>query len=222
MNIFVANNLSSTKTLIFFQGPSLTQSFPFLYSPSAITTFISSASSASATPDTNSNIQDFTKQAHHEPKKLQTDQDLDQSSSPSSGDGNEVVPSIIQKKITKILRKIQFITQFSSGGENGGSNSNNGGGEPSDFDDFFKDDDDEEETEAQTTEASEENNDKKGEVEEITVSASSTTTTTTEKPSKYSVSPSSIAVFFMELVGTVMGLFYGAAAQIGNGQNARA
>lgn len=86
------------------------------------------------------------------------------------------------------------------------------------FDDFFKDEDEEEE---QVTEAVQEN-DKKEEVEEFTVSASSTTSTSTEKPSKYSVSPSSIAVFFMELVGTVMGLFYGAAAQIGNGQNARA
>lgn len=85
----------------------------------------------------------------------------------------------------------------------------------SDLDDFFKDDDDEEEVQQEEATEANESNDKKEEVEEFTVS------TTTEKPSKYSVSPSSIAVFFMELVGTVMGLFYGAAAQIGNGQNAR-
>lgn len=88
-----------------------------------------------------------------------------------------------------------------------------------DFDDFFKD---EEEEEAETTTQGDENevNSRKSEVEEITVSAS--TTTSTEKPSKYTVTPSSIAVFFMELVGTVMGLFYGATAQLGQGQNVRA
>lgn len=86
-----------------------------------------------------------------------------------------------------------------------------------DFDDFFKDDDDEEMEEATMKGEEEAVNEKKGEVEEITVS----TTTSTAKPSKYSVSPSSVAVFFMELVGTVMGLFYGAAAQLGQGQNVK-
>lgn len=130
-----------------------------------------------------------------------------------------MVPSIIQKKISKILRKIQLITQFSgSGSSSNGSGTTTTDGEISDFDDFFKDEDEEKGEGESITEAV---NDKKEEVEEITVGASSMLLSNTEEPSKYSVSPSSVAVFFMELIGTVMGLFYGAVAQIGNGQNSK-
>lgn len=193
-----------------------TESIPFLYNPSVITDFFSFATSASVTPsDTNSNIQDFTKQAHHhEPKKLQAGKQEDNI---SADNGNEVVPSIIQKKISAILRKIQYYTQFSNNANSGND------AEMNDFDDFFKDNDNddenkEEKEQGQVTEGNiDDEDDKNGEVEDITVSAANSITESRIPITEHTaLTPSSIAVFFMELVGTVMGLLYGATAQIGN------
>lgn len=184
-----------------------------------ITDFISSASAASSSSGPSDNIADLTKSAR--PKKLQDDKhpdnddDFFRNLDLTAGDPqtqNDVVPDIIQKKIGNILRKIQFFTSLSGSGRPGGGNAD-GEGSLEDFDDEF------DEEPAGTTEKTEQDGgDKKQQVEIVPETASEGQQQTgTEKPvepSKLTEAANNLAVFFMELIGSVVGLAYGAVAQI--------
>lgn len=199
---------------------------PFLYNPKVITDFLSSASAASGNPGPSQNIADFTKNAHHpRPEKLQVDPkpadpendddffkdvDLSPSEEPEmTNTQNEVLPGLLQKKVGKILRKIQLISSLSGNGNTPTTTSSESSDE--DFDTAFN----------ETIEEIADEDEKKEQVEIVTV-ANNNKQVVTEKPtndaqSNFQASPGSFAVFLMELVGSIFGLAYGAAAQLTQG-----
>lgn len=189
---------------------------PFLVNPQIITDFISSASAASAQSEPSENISDYTKQT--KPKKLveakSTEQDLLEAlmeeEPPGDSNGqNDVLPTLVQKKIGKVLRKIQLITRLSNNGAD--NQGNEGGGDLDDFADEFDDS-----TEV-TTEAAAEEVEVDKEVEEVVTEVQQPPVATTVKPGisgNFMETANNIGVFFMELIGSIVGLAYGAVAQI--------
>lgn len=132
---------------------------------------------------------------------------------------NEALPSFIHKKIGKILHKLQLISVF----RKTVLNSNDG------VENENKEDEERSGNEKENINQEDNQNEKEDKAENKTetnlilperlqlLENSIEEEETEEKPPK--INPSSIGVFFMELLGTIVGLAYGAAAHISNATN---
>ncbi|KAK9883976.1 hypothetical protein WA026_004911 [Henosepilachna vigintioctopunctata] len=91
---------------------------PFLHN---IATFLTSASGSSSLPEKTENIADLRKfrDSYFEKQQVSPrahDNEFSFDEDPQTNNG--VVPTIIQKKVTKLLRKLAFITMFVNSGSN--------------------------------------------------------------------------------------------------------
>lgn len=132
---------------------------------------------------------------------------------------NEALPSLVQKKIGKILNKLQLISTL-RGSPNHRGVTNNNDNDGDDFE-FSVDDDNEDDVFKATTFQPnfEQENLLEGDNKENAKQKSTNRATflRAEPSNNFNVSPGNIVVFFMELVGTIAGLAYGAAAQLTDG-----
>nr|XP_022904860.1 uncharacterized protein LOC111416961 [Onthophagus taurus] len=142
---------------------------------------------------------------------------------PLNDDENQAVPGFIQKKIAKLFRKIQFFTSLANGFTTKKP-------EPDvDFEDIDNEDDfpKSNTTVMVTTESGEFSNSTFVENEVGISNATVYNKGNKEKEEldstarlqnvKYEFSPVGIGIYFMELVGSLIGLVYGAALQVSNG-----
>ncbi|XP_019878384.1 uncharacterized protein LOC109606262 isoform X6 [Aethina tumida] len=207
-------------------------STPFLYNPSSLPALISSASAPN--PSVNSNIADLRM------KKLERLQEEKEGPVEEEDvkvvEDNEAAPTLLQKKIGKILAKLRFIAQFSRFGNNEPSQ------EEDDFDKEFNDEGTSKNRTIIFTQTANEANEtakltQTADEVEPTASVESLeeleTPTKQDKPDRItiniqtdkikrespkgnlSIKPSDIGVFFMEVLGSILGLAYGAVAQAG-------
>lgn len=108
---------------------------------------------------------------------------------------NEALPSLVQKKIGKILQKLQFISSVRDS-VNVGRNAKitNDNNSTSDFDEIERD------------------------LDDVDLDDDSSQESNENKNSTSGFNVTSIGIFLAELVGTAVGLLIGAAAQFTNGQ----
>ncbi|EFA05417.1 hypothetical protein TcasGA2_TC015593 [Tribolium castaneum] len=175
---------------------------PFLYNaPQALTSFVSSASAASSGPQ--GNIADLRRQ----PAKLQDELDNDdffkdeedslQQPEVEEEMPNDAPPGIFRQKINKLIQKYRFFTSLTNSAT------------PSNDDDFQREFDD----------FDKEFEEDVGKNNNLTENLGYFYNKPSVKSGKQEASasrfsPSNIGVFFMELIGSLVGLVYGAAAQL--------
>ncbi|XP_044261663.1 uncharacterized protein LOC123009427 [Tribolium madens] len=171
---------------------------PFLYNaPQTLTSFISSASAASSGPQ--GNIADLRRQ----PAKLQDEIDddffkdeEDNLQQPEVEEmQNDAPPSLFRQKINKIIQKYRFFSSLTNSAT------------PSNDDDFQREFDD-------FDKEYEEDVNKNNLTENLGYFYNKPVKNAKQEASTSRFSPANIGVFFMELIGSLVGLVYGAAAQL--------
>jgi hypothetical protein len=191
--------LFNTALQNFFQFVQQTLSSPFLYSaPQALTSLISSASAGSGPV---LNVADL---RGDKPLKLQDsldDDDFFKDSIDAVQNGeemkDEMPPSLLQRKINKIVQKIRFVMMLTN--------------TPSPSDDEFQKEQDEFDKEFEQDFGKQDLVEGSGYFYDKPVQKSAKQEASAGRGT---FNPSDIGVFFMELVGTLVGLAYGAAAQL--------
>ncbi|GJQ85937.1 hypothetical protein Trydic_g21785 [Trypoxylus dichotomus] len=209
------------------------QAIPFLKNP--IRTISSSILSASIAQD-NSNISDLRRRKSEKIQDLTKDGDGDDFNAEDEAflnektpeDANEAIPNIFQKKIEKIMRKLHFVAQlisrFNSGGANDKPDDTNSDTDLDfDSDEDFEDDSDKgNSTETPISPARyfyEKSSKNKEEIDEKF--ASKQGDTEDDKRRNGATSPNGLGVHFMEILGSLFGLIYGAAIQLTNTTSSR-
>ncbi|RZC32996.1 FA desaturase domain containing protein [Asbolus verrucosus] len=173
---------------------------PFLYhAPQALTSLVSSASAASS--GSLSNIAKLPKLDDDDFFKESLENSRNQNE--EEGMKNEASPSLIQNKINKIVQKIRFLSMLTNSGNH---NDDDFQKERDAFDKEFEEDFGKEEL----VEGSGYFYNKPDKVQ---IGAKQETT----ENNRININPANIGVFFMELIGSLVGLAYGAAAQLNYG-----
>ncbi|CAH0549233.1 unnamed protein product [Brassicogethes aeneus] len=213
-------------------------SSPFLYNPSAIPSLISSASAASSSnPQISMNIADLREK---KTGKLQEEKEgpieMPEEHLFEEND-NEVAPSLLQKKVNKIIAKLRLISTLSNLGRNNEETNfeendanatkmiMNPKQEISNISRLTLKKDIEAVVPTASVESiedleEEKSRKKEDKPEKITINIQTDKIIKRESPrGNISLSPGDIGVFFMELFASFVGLAYGAAAQAGQPSN---
>lgn len=189
---------------------------PFLTRP--IQTISSSILTASVSADENSNIEDLraskASKARQLSKYQNADEDDDSASEVDPNVTNEAVPNLFQKKIDKIMRKLQFVVQLVSRFYPTPA-SDAGEDKETDFDSDF--DNDEETSGDWNSTVSEQFGSRytNQKIQKENVEKEPT------EGNKMQKSRENLGIHFMEILGSLFGLIYGATIQLANNTNAR-
>lgn len=191
---------------------------PFFYdSGSSLTSFVTSASSASSGFPISGNIADLRTKKFQQLNEKQPAADDEVPN--FEQDTNEVAPSLLQKKINKVLGKLRFIYELSSGSNNNNdANNNNNSNNDDDFDmeleDFDKEfeNDNKNRTDLNANDFFPEIN--RTEAIKGYVYGAPEKIQESVQEKRFNFDPASIGVYFLELIGSLVGLTFGAAAQM--------